>query len=82
MGSEIIVHSEATAGFEPTIRLLQSLALPLGHVAIFSKYTVNCLIWQDRVSVGYSLQTTIKTQVAETNLTEESCFIRSPNKLH
>jgi hypothetical protein len=25
---------EATTGFEPVIRVLQTLALPLGHVAI------------------------------------------------
>ena len=25
---------EATTGFEPVVRLLQSLALPLGHVAV------------------------------------------------
>lgn len=27
-------QSEATTGFEPVIRVLQTLALPLGHVAI------------------------------------------------
>ena len=26
--------SEATTGFEPVIRVLQTLAFPLGHVAI------------------------------------------------
>ncbi len=26
---------EATTGFEPVIRVLQTLAFPLGHVAIF-----------------------------------------------
>ena len=28
---------EATMGFEPMIRVLQTLALPLGHVAIFEQ---------------------------------------------
>ena len=28
------VLSEATTGFEPVIRVLQTLALPLGHVAV------------------------------------------------
>jgi hypothetical protein len=27
--------AEATTGFEPVIRVLQTLALPLGHVAVF-----------------------------------------------
>ena len=29
---------EATTGFEPVIRVLQTLALPLGHVAVNKMY--------------------------------------------
>jgi hypothetical protein len=29
-----LVLKEATTGFEPVIRVLQTLALPLGHVAV------------------------------------------------
>jgi hypothetical protein len=31
------VNLEATTGFEPVIRVLQTLALPLGHVAILEQ---------------------------------------------
>ena len=30
------ICSEATTGFEPVVRILQTLALPLGHVAVVS----------------------------------------------
>jgi hypothetical protein len=32
--SSAILRLEATTGFEPVIRVLQTLALPLGHVAM------------------------------------------------
>ena len=35
------VLGEATTGFEPVIRVLQTLALPLGHVAV--KNVAECL---------------------------------------
>ena len=30
-------HAEATTGFEPVMRVLQTLALPLGHDAVLNK---------------------------------------------
>jgi hypothetical protein len=31
----LLFTEEATTGFEPVIRVLQTLAFPLGHVAMF-----------------------------------------------
>jgi hypothetical protein len=33
-------HPEATTGFEPVIRVLQTLALPLGHVAVMNLFVL------------------------------------------
>ena len=32
-GATLVLFLEATTGFEPVVRVLQTLALPLGHVA-------------------------------------------------
>jgi hypothetical protein len=34
LGCQSRISLEATTGFEPVIRVLQTLALPLGHVAV------------------------------------------------
>ena len=35
-----LARKEATRGFEPLMRVLQTLALPLGHVAIMNLYSL------------------------------------------
>ena len=43
--SDLLLFSfEASARFEPAIRILQTLALPLGHDAIFHRYKKRLLI--------------------------------------
>jgi hypothetical protein len=37
--------TEATTGFEPVIRVLQTLALPLGHVAMRYSFVPDDGIW-------------------------------------
>ena len=41
---------EATMGFEPMIRVLQTLALPLGHVAVREVFYQRARVWSRKTS--------------------------------
>ncbi len=43
----LTIKREATAGFEPAIGVLQTLALPLGYVASITKY----IVWKSSLFV-------------------------------
>ncbi len=52
------IHFEATTGFEPVIKVLQTSALPLGHVAIFIKEKL-IDYWRLLLLAFYNLQSSI-----------------------
>lgn len=59
---------EATAGFEPAIGVLQTPALPLGHVAIISvQFTIYCLIhfFRSRLDQAFSLALSVECAAAD-----------------
>ena len=73
------VLNEATVGIEPTMKVLQTSALPLGYVALYSRTAVFLVQVPDcRASRGTSARTDLTDRVAGHHLQAVSSAVRPP----